>query len=76
MTKGELLRRAKRRLSGLSKEHLLVADHFLAYLEEAESVQATEELLRVPGFAEAFEEAQRDVEAGRLTPVEDLKRKY
>ena len=76
MTKPELLRRVKRRLSHLSEEHLRVAEHFVAYLEEAESREATEELLRIPGFAEAFAEAQKDVEAGRLTPVEKLKRKY
>ena len=76
MTKTELLRRAKRRLAGLSQEHLAVADHFLAWLEECEGDEATAELLSIPGFAEEFEEAQRDIEAGRLTPVEDLKRKY
>ena len=75
MTKTELLRRAKRRLSSLSEEHLVVADHFLAWLEACEGDEATAELLRIPGFAEEFEEAQRDIEAGRLTPVEDLKRK-
>ena len=76
MSKTELVRRAKRRLGGLSEEHLLVADHFLAWLEQCEGDEATAELLSIPGFAEEFEEAQRDIEAGRLTPVDDLKRKY
>ena len=75
MTKIELLRRAKRRLSALTGDRLVAADHYLAYLDEAESIAATEELLAIPGFLEAFDEAGKDVAAGRLTPVEDLKRK-
>ena len=76
MTKVDLLRRVKRRLGGLSTPRLRVADEFVAFLEEREDDDATEELLRIPGFAEEFEEAQRDIAAGRLTPVEKLKRKY
>jgi hypothetical protein len=73
MTRTALLRQAKNRLAALSEERLRVADHFLAYLEEED---ATEELLRIPGFAEEFEDAQKDIKAGRLTPVERLSRKY
>ncbi|MBM4042650.1 MAG: hypothetical protein FJ290_29530 [Planctomycetes bacterium] len=73
MTKTMLLRRASRRLKGLSEERLRLADGFLAYLEEED---ATEELLRIPGFAEEFEEAERDIAAGRLTPAEKLRRKF
>jgi len=72
----DLRRQARRRLDGLSREHLIVADHVLAWLEDRESIAATDELLAIPGFLEALEEAERDIEAGRLTPVEDLKRKY
>ena len=67
---------AKERLDRLSDERLQVADDFLAYLEERESCEATEELLRIPGVAEAFEEGLADAEAGRLTPVKNLRRKY
>lgn len=76
MGKTEVRRRAKRRIDSLPDERIDVADDFLAYLQERESNEATEELLRIPGFAEEFAEAQKDVEAGRLTPVKDLKRKY
>jgi len=69
-------RRAKSRIDNLSEDRLQVADDFLAYLEERESNEATEELIRIPGFAQKFEQARRDVEAGRFTPVKDLKRKY
>jgi hypothetical protein len=73
MTKTQLLRRAKHRLAALSEDRLQFADRFLAYLEEED---ATEELLAIPGFAEEFEEAEKDIKAGRLTPVEKLRRKY
>ncbi|HUT35209.1 MAG TPA: hypothetical protein VNE39_17095 [Planctomycetota bacterium] len=73
MSRTTLLQRASRRLKGLSEERLRMADGYLAYLEEE---HATEELLRIPGFAEAFEEAERDIAAGRLTPAEHLRQKY
>ncbi len=76
MGKTETRRRAKRRIDHLSDEHVLVAERFLAWLEECEGDEATAELLRIPGFAEELEEAEKDVEAGRLTPLEHLKRKY
>ncbi len=66
---------AKRRLEGMSPERLHVAADFLAYLEEREADEATAELLAFPGFQEALEEAEAEVQAGRLTPVEELQRK-
>lgn len=73
MTVREVRRRAKRRIEGLSEERLQAADHYLACLEQAESIAATEELLAIPGFLEAFEEGCRDAEEGRLTPFEDIR---
>jgi hypothetical protein len=73
MTRTQLLRRAKHRLAALSEGRLRFADSFLAYLEEED---ATDELLAIPGFAEEFEEAEADIKAGRLIPVEKLCRKY
>ncbi|HYG63569.1 MAG TPA: hypothetical protein VEL74_13390 [Thermoanaerobaculia bacterium] len=70
-----LLRRAKDRLDSLSPERLRVADDFLAYLEERESDEATAELLQIPHFLESFERAEQEVRAGRLTPLEQLRRK-
>lgn len=49
---------------------------FLAYLSERESTEATNELLKIPGFVEAFNKAQKDIAAGKVTTVEQLKRKY
>lgn len=68
-------RRAKKRLDALSAERLRIADDFLAYLEERESAEATEELLRIPGFSETLRQAEEEVQAGRLTSVERLRRK-
>ena len=72
MTKTELLRRAKRRLGGLSKEHLLVADHFLAWLEECEGDDMTAELLRIPGFVEQFDQGCKEADEGKLTDFDDI----
>ena len=52
-----------------------MAADFLAYLEERETNEATEELLRIPGFLEDFERAEKEALSGRLTPVKALKRK-
>jgi hypothetical protein len=70
-----LLKRAKERLDSLSPERLRVADDFLSYLEERESTEATAELLSIPGFLEAFERAELEIQAGELTPLEQLRRK-
>jgi len=75
MNATETRRQAKRRIDQLSPDRLQVADDFLAYLEERESSEATEELLRIPGFVDAFEEACKEVDAGKLTPLEKLRRK-
>ena len=75
MSATKILRQAKRRLDVLSPERLRVADDFLAYLEERESNEATEELLQIPGFLEAYERADDEARTGRLTPVEELRRK-
>jgi hypothetical protein len=69
-------RAAKKRIDALSEDRLRVADDFLAYLEERENNEATEELLRIPGFVERLEKAERQIAAGQVTPVEKLRRKY
>ena len=56
----ELRRRLKERVDGLSAKRLRVADEFLAYLEQRESIEATEELLRVPGLLKRVRSAEAD----------------
>lgn len=72
----ELRQNLKESIDRLSPERLLVAADFLAYLAESESNEATLELLKIPGFLEAFNKAKKDVLAGNVTTVEQLKRKY
>jgi len=76
MNTQELRQQVKEYIDELSPERLLVAADFLAYLAERESNLATEELLLIPGFIEAFNKAKKDVAAGKVTSVEQLKRKY
>ena len=71
----ELLEQVKDRIDSLSRERLKVVDDFLAYLQERESNEATEELLRIPGFTEALTEAEKGMASGGLTPVGELQRK-
>lgn len=75
MSPMEILHQAKERLERLSEDRLRVAADFLAYLEERESNEATEELLQIPGFLDDFRKAEEEVRIGRLTPVAALKRK-
>lgn len=60
-------------LERLSPDQLLVAADFLAYLVERESNEATEELLQIPGFVEAFEKAKKDVATGKLTDWRNIR---
>lgn len=69
-----MLEEARQRLQHLSPERLRVANDFLAYLEEREQSEATEELLRIPGFEQAFRRAVEQAEEGQLVPFEDIRR--
>ncbi|MFN3762471.1 MAG: hypothetical protein ACK4WK_04620 [Anaerolineae bacterium] len=69
-----LLKEVERRLRTLSIERLQVARDFLAYLEERESAEATEELLRMSGFEEALAQALRQAEKGEIVRFEDVRR--
>ena len=58
MSSRDLKRIANLRLKSLSPERLRVAVDFLAYLEERESNEATDELLRIPGLKEELQKAK------------------
>ena len=73
MTKPELLHRTTERLGGLSEEHLRVADHFLAWLEQCGDDDMTAELLRIPGFVEEFEQGCKEADEGKLTDFDDIR---
>jgi PHD/YefM family antitoxin component YafN of YafNO toxin-antitoxin module len=72
MSPTDLRQRAKRRLDGLNADHLRAADDFLAYLEDRESQDATAELLRIPGFADALRKAEEEIAAGDVTTLDEL----
>jgi hypothetical protein len=69
-----LLGVAKERLQRLSVGRLRVANDFLAYLEEREENEATEELLNTDRFREAFVEAVEQVESGETVPLTSIRR--
>jgi hypothetical protein len=56
-------------LQRLSPERLRVAADFMAYLDERESNDSTEELLSIPNFKEDFQEALQDFENGDVVSV-------
>jgi hypothetical protein len=74
MTTTELRQAAKQTLENLPPEQLKVAAEFLRYLDERASVEATEELLKIPGLVEDLAEAERDVAEGRTTDWRELRR--
>ncbi len=69
-----LLEEIERCLKRLSPERLRVVNDFLAYLEEREASEATQELLQIPGFKEALQEAVRQVEQGQVVRFSDIRR--
>lgn len=69
-----LLQKAERRLRRLSPDRLRVAEDFLAYLEEREENEATEELLSIPSFEEDFREAVQQADAGEVVSFESIRR--
>lgn len=70
----KMLEDARQRLEQLSPDRLRVASDFLAYLDEREQSEATEELLRIPGFEDAFSRAVQDVEEGQIVRFEEIRR--
>lgn len=69
-----LLNNAKELLQRLSVDRLRVANDFLAYLEEREENEATEELLNIEGFREAFAEAVEEVELEKTVLLTSIRR--
>lgn len=67
MNTDQMRLQVKEYVDRLSPERLRVAADFLAYLAERESNEATEELLEIPGFLEAFDRGKQEVAAGRVT---------
>lgn len=69
-----LLHQAEKRLRQLSPDRLRVASDFLAYLQEREENEATEELLSIPGFEKELREAIREADAGEIVSFDAIRR--
>ena len=68
-----LLEEIEQRLRRLSAERLRVVSDFLAYLEEWEASEVTQELLQIPDFEQAFREATKQVEQGQVVRFLDTR---
>ncbi len=69
-----ILEEAEKRLRRLSPEKLRVVSDFIAYLEEREKNEATAELLNIPGFEQALDEAVQEAEAGEVVSFDSIRR--
>jgi len=74
MSKEKILIEAQRRLKSLTKYKIAIANDFLKMLDEKESKEATEELLKIPGFYEKFINARKHLETGEVFDFEEIKR--
>lgn len=70
----KMLEDARERLERLSRARLRVASDFLAYLDEREQSEATEELMRIPGLEDAFQRGVQEVEEGQIVRFEAIRR--
>ena len=70
----DLLKKAELRLRRLSQDRLAVANDFLAYLEDREENEATQELLEISGFMEAFDRSRQQADKGETIPFNAFRR--
>lgn len=70
----DLLKKAELRLRRLSQDRLAVANDFLAYLEEREENEATQELLDIAGLLEAFDRSRQQAEKGETISFNAIRR--
>ena len=76
MTTVQLRKMTKKRLDLLPPGKFKVAAEFIEYLTASGGFEATSELLQIQGFEKDLAEAEREVSAGRVTPAEELRRKW
>ena len=69
-----LLKIAELHLRKLSQDRLVVANDFLAYLEKREENEATQELLKIPGFLEIFDLSRQEAENGEAVSFNSIRR--
>ena len=69
-----LIEEAKDYLYSLSKQKLQVAVDFLAYLQQKEEEEATQELLSISNFEQELQAAEAEVKAGEVVSWQDIRR--
>ncbi len=65
MNPSQIRNEAKNYIDQLSPDKLILVMDFLEDLQEDDDVDATEELLNIPGFESAFEKANQQVKEGK-----------
>ncbi|MEL6438161.1 MAG: hypothetical protein AAFQ80_02730 [Cyanobacteria bacterium J06621_8] len=69
-----LLEKAKNHLNSLSESRLQVAVDFLAYLQQKEEEEATEELLNIPDLEQELEAAEAEAATGEVVSWTKIRR--
>ena len=65
MNQSQIRDEAKNYIDQLPPDKLVLVIDFLKDLQEEDNVDATEELLNIPGFESAFKKANQQIEAGK-----------
>ncbi|MEM6611321.1 MAG: hypothetical protein AAF652_03530 [Cyanobacteria bacterium P01_C01_bin.72] len=65
MNSSQIRNEAKNYIDQLSPDKLILVIDFLKDLQEEDDVDATEELLNIPGFESAFKKAKQQVKNGK-----------
>jgi hypothetical protein len=74
MSKEKILIEAQKRLKGLTKYKISIANDFIKLLDGEDSKEATDELLRIPGFYDKFIKAKGQIRKGEVVDFDAIKR--
>jgi hypothetical protein len=74
MSKDKILIEAQRRLKGLTKYKISIANDFLKMLDDKDSKEATDEFLEIPGFFENFIKAKEQIKEGEVYEFRNIRR--
>jgi hypothetical protein len=76
MTAAALRRQLKKTIDRLPSEKLRSAADFVEYLSSQVDGLSEDDRRKIAGMKKRIAKAERDIAAGRMTPVENLRRKY
>lgn len=63
----------KEYIDKLSPEKLTLVADFFQNLDTKEAIDATEELINIPGFKSAFEKANQEIKEGKVKNWRDIR---